>query len=189
MQACRNQNEILMLDALGELNDSRMRREWENHLKICDGCRRERASMLALLGRVKDAGMPPELSDRQADAMAKTIGWKLRNERIKPFRESPRRFRFMPVLAAACAVIAVVLGAYRLQQHLSVPGNEMEMSADLMLPEDLEIIKNYDLLKDMDTIEKLMHVVDIPDNGHGTEEDAPEETQGMRRDENGKNYA
>ena len=189
MQACRNQNEILMLDALGELNDPRMRREWENHLKICDGCRRERASMLAILGRVKDAGMPPELSDRQADAMAKTIGWKLRNERIKPFRESPRRFRFMPVLAAACTVIAVVLGAYRLQQHLSVPGNEMEMSADLMLPEDLEVIKNYDLLKDMDTIEKLIHVVDIPDNGHGTEEDAPEETQGMRRDENGKNYA
>lgn len=189
MQTCRNQNEILMLDALGELNDPRMRREWENHLKTCDGCRRERASMLALLGRVKDAGMPPELSAEQADAMAKTIGWKLRNERIKPFQESPRRFRFMPVLAAACAVIVVVLGGYRLQQHLSVPGNEMEMSADLMLPEDLEIIKNYDLLRDMDTIEKLMHVVDIPDNGPGIEEDAPEETQGMLRDENGKKYA
>jgi hypothetical protein len=53
----------------------------------------------------------------------------------------------------------------------------------------LEIIKNYDLLKDKDPIEKLMHVVDIPDNGHGPEEDAPEETQGMLRDENGKKYA
>ena len=65
----------------------------------------------------------------------------------------------------------------------------MEMSADLMLPEDLEIIKNFDLLKDMDTIEKLMHVVDIPDNGSGTEEDTTGETQGMHGDENGKKYA
>lgn len=189
MQACRNQNEILMLDALGELNDPHMRRDWENHLKACDGCRRERARMLALLGKVKHAGMPPELSDRQADAMAKTIGWKLRNERIKPFQERPRRFRFMPVLAAACAIMVVVLGGYRLQQYLAGPGNEMEMSADLILPEDLEIIKNLDLLKDMDTIEKLIHVVDIPDNGPGTEEGAPEETQGMNRNEIGKKYA
>jgi len=189
MQACRNQNEILMLDALGELKDSRMRRDWEDHLKACDGCRQERARMLNLLGKVKHAGMPPELTAEQADAMAKTIGWQLRNERIKTFQESPRRFRFMPVLATACAIIVVVLGGYRLQQHLSIPGHEMEMSADLMLPEDLEIIKNFELLKDMDTIEKLMHVVDIPDNGVGTEEDALEETQGMHRDENGKRYA
>lgn len=189
MQACRDQNEVLMLDALGELNDPRMRRDWESHLTACEGCRRERARMLDLLSKVKHAGMPPELSDRQADAMAQAIGWKLRNERIKPFRESPRRFRFIPVLATACAIIVVVLGGYRLQQYLSGSGSEMEMSADLMLPEDLEIIKNFDLLKDMDTIEKLMHVVDIPDNGPETEEGAPEETQGMHRDEIGKQYA
>jgi hypothetical protein len=41
----------------------------------------------------------------------------------------------------------------------------------------------------MDTIEKLIHVVDIPDNVPGAEEGAQEETQGMHRDENGKRYA
>jgi len=189
MQACRNQNEILMLDALGELNDPRMRRDWAYHLDACEGCRRERTRMLDLLGKVKHAGMPPELSEQQADAMAKAIAWRLRNERIATSRGSSGRFRLVPVLATACAIIVVVLGGYRLQQHLSVPGNEMEMSADLMLPEDLEIIKNLDLLKEMDTMEKLMHVVDIPDNGPGTEEGAAEETQGMLRDENGKKYA
>ena len=188
MQACRNQNETLMLDVLGELNNPRMRRDWEDHLKACDGCREERARTLNLLGRVKHAGMPPELSAEQADAMAKTIGWKLRNERIAPRRETGRRFRLGPVLATACAIIVVMLGGYRLQQYLSVSGNEVEMSADLMLPEDLEIIKNLDMLKDMDTIEKLMHVVDVPENGTGTEQGAPE-TQGMHPDENGKRYA
>ena len=39
----------------------------------------------------------------------------------------------------------------------------------------------------MDTIEKLMHVVDIPENGTETEQGAPE-TQGMHPDENGKRY-
>ncbi len=188
MQACRHQNEILMLDVLGELNDPQMRRNWEEHLKACDGCRRERSRTLGLLGKVKHAGMPPELPARQADAMAKAIGWRLRNERLAPLGETLRRFRLVPVLATACAIIVVVIGGYELQQRLSNRGNEMEISADLMPPQDLEIIKHLDLLRDMDTIEKLMHVVDIPDNGPGTEQGTPE-TQGMHRDENGKRYA
>jgi hypothetical protein len=188
MQACRNQNELLMLDALGELNDPRMRRDWEDHLKACSGCRRERARMLNLLSKVKHAGMPPELSAEQADAMAKSISWKLRNERIKPFQETPRRIRFVPVLAAACAIIAVVVVGYHFQEQNSDPTKEMAMSPEFMPPQDLEVIKHLDLLKDMDTIEKLMHVVDVPENGTGTEQ-GTEETQGMHRDENGKRYA
>ena len=189
MQACRDQNETLMLDVLGELNDPRQRRDWEGHLEACGGCRRERARLLALLGRVKRAGMAPELSAEQADAMAKTVGWRLRNERIAARRENGRRLRLVPALAAACAIVVVVLGGYRLQQHLGGAGSETEMTAELMPPEDLEIIKNLDLLRDMDTIEKLLHVVDVPDNGTGTEPDAPE-TQGMMPlDENGKTYA
>lgn len=188
MQVCRHQNEILMLDVLGELNDPQMRRNWEEHLKACDGCRRERSRTLGLLGKVKQAGMPPELPARQADAMAKAIGWRLRNERLAPLGETLRRFRLVPALATACAVIVVVIGGYELQQRLSNRGNEMEISADLLPPQDLEIIKHLDLLRDMDTIEKLMHVVDIPDNGPGTEQ-GTQETQGMHRDENGKRYA
>jgi hypothetical protein len=189
MQACRNQNEILMLDVLGELNDPQMRRNWEDHLQACDGCRRERARTLGLLGRVKQAGMPPELPPRQADAMAKAVGWRLRNERLAPRGETRRRFRIVPVLATACAIMVAVLGGYRLQQYLSDSGNEIGISADLMLPEDLEIIKHLDLLKDMDTLEKLMHVVDVPDNGTPGAEQGPSETQGMQRNENEERYA
>ncbi len=189
MQACRHQNEVLMLDALGELNDPRMRRDWEDHLKACDGCRRDRARMLNLLGKVKQAGMPPELTAEQADVMAKAVGWRLRNERLAPPREVGRRFRFVPVLATACAIVVAVVAGYHFQERLADPNNEMAMSTEFMPPEDLEIIKYLDLLKDMDTIEKLIHVVDIPDNVPGAEEGAPEETQGMHRDENGKRYA
>jgi hypothetical protein len=141
------------------------------------------------LGKVKHAGMPPELSARQADVMAQAVGWRLRNERIAALRETRRRFRLVPALATACALIVVLLGGYRLQQYLSDPGNEIGISADLMLPEDLEIIKHLDLLKDMDTLEKLMHVVDIPDNGTPGTEQGPSETQGMQRNEYEERYA
>jgi hypothetical protein len=188
MQACRHLNEVLMLDVLGELNDPQTRRDWEEHLKACDGCRLERSRTLGLLGQVKRAATPPELPARQADAMAQAIGWRLRNERLAPAPETGRRFRLAPVLATAGAIIVLVVGGYVLQQRLSERGNEMGMTADLMPPQDLEIIKNLDLLKDMDTIEKLMHVVDIPDNGPGTEQETPE-TQGLHQDENENRYA
>jgi hypothetical protein len=182
MQACQHRNETLLLDVLGELGDPRMRRDWEEHLAGCDGCRRERAAMLSLLGKVKQAGMPPELSAEQADAMAKAVGWKLRNERIQPPRQTGRRFRFLPVFASACAVIVVLFAGYLLQDRLSGRDNDVATSADL------EVIKHLDLLKDMDTIEKLIQVVDIPDDMPGTEQGAPE-TQGVYRDGGAKSYA
>jgi len=121
--------------------------------------------------------------------MVKTVGWKLRNERLAPARETGRRFRLVPVLATACAIVVAVAVGYHFQARLADPNNEMAASAEFMPPEDLEVIKYLDLLKDMDTIEKLIHVVDIPDNVPGAEEGAQEETQGMHRDENGKRYA
>jgi 5,10-methylenetetrahydrofolate reductase len=92
------------------------------------------------------------------------------------------------MLAAACAVILVVMAGYYFKERHSDSAKEMAMVTEFMPPQDLEVIKHLDLLKDMDTIEKLIHVVDIPENGTGTEQDASE-TQGMYPDENGKSYA
>lgn len=185
MQACQDQNEVLMLDVLGELKDPRMRREWEDHLKACEGCRRERAGMLSLLGKVRQAVMPPELSAKQADAMAQAVGWKLRNERMQPVRQTGRRLRFLPVFASACAILVVLFLGYQLQDRLLGRDNEMA----LVPAQDLEVIQHLDLLKEMDTIEKLIQVVDIPDDLPGMEQGAPETEEGMHRDESGKSYA
>jgi hypothetical protein len=54
---------------------------------------------------------------------------------------------------------------------------------------DLEVIQHLDLLKEMDTIERLIQVVDLPDDLPGTEQGAPETEEGMHRDESGKSYA
>jgi hypothetical protein len=183
MQACRNLNETLVLDVLGELNDLRARRDWEEHLDACDGCRRERAQMLQLLGKVKKAGMPPELPADRAAAMANHVGWRLGNERISRQNKAGRRLRLVPVLAAACALIVIGLAGYRMQDRFFGSGSDSDLTAGLQLPQqDLEVIKHLDLLKDMDTIEKLVHVVDPSGNGQTPLETNPE-TQGMQPNE------
>jgi hypothetical protein len=186
-KACRNQNETLMLDVLGELHDSRMRSEWEAHLRACDSCRRERACMLQLLGNVREAGAPPGLSAAEMDAMAGAVGWRLRNERLARPQKNARSLRLVPALAAACALLVVVVFGYHLKDRWTSPEGRGEISAELHA-EDLDVIKHLDLLKDMDTIEKLIHVVDLPSNGQTPDQTAPE-TQGMHRDDMGKAYA
>jgi hypothetical protein len=178
--ACRNQNETLMLDVLGELHDSNVRRLWEDHLRACDGCRRERDRMLQLLGKVREAGMPPELPPARADTMAAAVSWRLRNERLARPEKAGRRIRLLPALAAGCALLVVVAIGYRLQDRFFSSEGGEDISAELQA-QDLEIIKHLDLLKDMDTIEKLIHIVDLPEDGQGPDSAAPE-TQGMHKD-------
>ncbi len=185
---CRNQNEALMLDVLGELHDPRMRSEWESHLGGCESCRRERGRMLQVLGKVRQAGTPPELSAVQVDAMAGALGWRLRNERLQRTPQTGRRLRWVPALAAACALLVVVAFGYRFKDHWVAPEEGREIAME-MYPDDLDIIKNLDLLKDLDTIEKLIHVVDVdlPPDEQAPDQAAPQ-TQGMHGDGNGKAY-
>jgi hypothetical protein len=183
MQACRNQSETLMLDILGELTDPGARQDWEKHLDACDGCRRERMQMLQVISRVQQASMPPELPAERIDAMANHVGWRLRNERIPRKEKGGRGFRLVPAMAAACALIVIGLLGYQVQDRFFDADKDVELTAGLQLQQqDFEVIKYLDLLKDMDTIEKLVHVVDTGANGQTPSEDNPE-TQGTQPNE------
>lgn len=186
--ACRNQNETLMLDVLGELHDSSVRRMWEDHLRACDGCRRERGRMLQLLGKVREAGMPPELPAAQTDSMAAAVGWRIRNERLAQSGKTiGRRFRLFPALAAGCAFMVVLAVGYRLQDRLFGPLGGGDIAVE-MQEQDFEVVKHLDLLKDMDTIEKLIQVVDIDSEGQRPDQAAPD-TQGMHPDASTRTHA
>mgnify|MGYP007118331917 CR=1 FL=1 len=56
-------------------------------------------------------------------------------------------------------------------------------SAPQLEAPDLDVVKHLDLLREMDTIEKLIQIVDIPDNGQAPGEPSPE-TQGTQPDGN-----
>jgi hypothetical protein len=179
--ACFHQSDALMLDVLREPMDPMLRRQWEEHLASCEGCRRERAELEHVLGRVRNAGEPPALSAQQADAMVNAVAWRLRNERLETHAAPRRRITVWRSLAAACALLVVVALGYRAQEHFFP-----EPVADL---QDIEVIKHLDLLREMDTIEKLVEVVDLDLAPAGQPEQAPAtETQG-NRDGNGNEKA
>lgn len=174
---CRHSNDTLLLDVLGELNDARLRDSWEKHLRGCVACRRERDRMLRLIGDVRRSGMPPELTPAQAQAMANAVGWRLKNERPGRPEKTGRRLRLMPALAAACALFVAVFLGDRLTDRVFDREGGDEISAELNVL-DLEVINHLDLLKNLDTIERLIHVVDLPTNGLTPDEATPE-TQGQ----------
>jgi hypothetical protein len=113
--------------------------------------------------------------------MARHVGWRLRNERLTAGAAPRRRVTVWRALAAACALLVVVALGYRAQE-MFIP----EPMADL---QDIEVIKHLDLLRELDTIEKLVEVVDLDLAPAGSEPgQAPgAETQGSR-DSNGKSY-
>jgi hypothetical protein len=179
---CSHHSDTLMLDVLGEPMDLRLSRDWEHHLASCEACRREREQLVHVLGCVRRVGEPPALSARGADALANAVGWRLRNERLKAHAAPRRRLPLWRSLAAACALLVVVVFGYRAQEQFFP-----ESVADL---QDIEVIKHLDLLREMDTIEKLVEVVDLDlTPGGPAAEPAPgSETQGSR-DSGGKSHA
>jgi hypothetical protein len=188
MQTCRNHNETLMLDVLNELTDPRVRRDWEGHLASCSACRVEKARMLHLLWQVRISGRPPELSDAEAQRMAGAVSREIRN---RPGRVSGSgwSFRLVPALAAACVLIITVMAGYWLQDSFFGAGRVADLASEPQLEApDLDVVKHLDLLRDMDTIEKLIRIVDIPDNGQAPGEPNPE-TQGTQPDGNSHGVA
>jgi hypothetical protein len=183
MQACRNHNETLMLDVLDELTDPRVRRDWEGHLASCSGCRTEKAQMLHLLGQVRASGSPPELSNAEVQRMAGAVSREIRNWPGQ-VAKSGWSFRLAPALAAACVLIIMVTAGYWFKDSFFGAGRVFDLASEPRLEApDLDVVKHLDLLRDMDTIEKLIQIVDIPDNGISPGEPNPE-TQGTQPDEN-----
>jgi hypothetical protein len=188
MQPCRNYNETLMLDVLDELTDPRVHRDWVGHLASCSGCRTEKARMRHLLGQVRASGSPPELSNTEAQRMAGAISREIRN---RPGRatKSGWSFRLVPALAASCLLIITVMAGYWLQGSFFGAGKVAGLASEPQLdPPDLDVVKHLDLLRDMDTIKKLIQIVDIPDNGQAPGEPNPE-TQGTQADANSHRVA
>ncbi len=163
MPGCIDRNEQVMLDVYGEL-DAGERSAWEDHLRTCADCRREKENLTAMLGQVRQAMAPPPLSMRDSVAMVRQV-----QDRLAVFRlpGGPRQFvkgkraSWIPVLATACVLVLVaIFVGYERSGTIDQPVvPRIDISQNL--PEiDEEIVKNLDLLKNFNTLEKLSQVVD-----------------------------
>jgi anti-sigma factor RsiW len=182
MSACQDQQSTIMLDVYGDL-DAETRAHLQQHLETCEDCRRERRHLLEVIGKTKAAIQPPELSATEAKRMTNAIIWKLNHAR--PLKWWPPIFayrpsRVVPALAAASIliVIASIIGYNTFtadhQYHSSA-----SLQAEQLSPQDLEIIQNLDLLRDMEALQKLVQAVD-PSSTNPPADNSFNDTQGMK---------
>ena len=167
MIACPNHQETLWLDVYGEL-DPIKRSVWERHLETCTGCREERQRLLGLLGLVRDEVGPPLLSPNKVSALSWSIKRGLREQRAttrwwKGLLGVPNRL--IPALAAVALLIVAVgwFATNKVQSPSSLQNLSGLKSEEQMVVKDLEVIDNLELLEEMDTLWKLVQVVDNRD--------------------------
>jgi anti-sigma factor RsiW len=172
--ACKDYYENLVLDVMGE-PDPETLNHWENHLEGCGACRSERKRLMTLLEEMRKRANPPELPETEAARFAQRISWTLRNEKIQAGLKQPPRTTVMRRIPAMAALsLLLVFGAvlwYRAGDRFFQPGQTDEQRAEMALPkQDLDVIKNLDMLKDMETIRKLVQTIDQPNR---TGKDSP----------------
>lgn len=191
MSACKNQKSTIMLDIYGEL-DAEERMRLQQHLEICEGCRKERQQMVGLMGKIKTTMKSPELSFTEAKRMANTILWRLNNARSPKWWSqifATRPSRLIPALAAA-SILIVMAGI--IGYNTFIADNKFRYSANVateqLNSQDLEIINNLDLLRDMDAIQKLVQAVDQSPTNLPTDKTF-DDTQGMKNGIYGGDYA
>jgi len=164
MEPCPDYKETLWLDVYDEL-DPNERPNWERHLEECEACREERKQLLGMIQTVKEAVPSSELSPEKAQAMAGSINRKVDSEREdiwwrKPLFGTPSTL--IPALATTCLLI-VALSWFSLKE-LKKPAAVQMISGlaleEQILSEDLDVIRNLDLLQEMEVLEKLANFLD-----------------------------
>jgi hypothetical protein len=163
MPDCTDRNEQVMLDVYGEL-DAGARSALEDHLSSCADCRREKESLTAMLGQVRQAMVPPPLSMRDSAAMVRKVQDRLAVFRLPGGLRQPvkkKRVSWIPAFAAACVLVLVaIFVGYERSGNIAQPvAQRIDISQKLPENEE-EIVKNLDLLKNFNTLEKLSQVVD-----------------------------
>ena len=163
MPDCTDRNEQVMLDVYGEL-DAGARSAWEDHLRTCADCRREKENLTAMLGQVRQAMAPQPLSMQDSTVMVRKVQDRLAGFRLPWGRRQPvkeKRALWIPALATVCVfvLVAIFIGYERSGTIDQPVAQRIDISQKLPENEE-EIVKNLDLLKNFNTLEKLSQVVD-----------------------------
>ncbi|MEW6668592.1 MAG: hypothetical protein AB1512_25550 [Thermodesulfobacteriota bacterium] len=173
MKSCPEYEEMVVLDAHGELDPSG-HAACGAHLQTCRACREAHLRLQRMLGGLKETMRHPALTPGQTESLVKSVRASLSGERGAAawWRDLffGRPWRLMPAMASLC-VLVIALYIFGLR---TVEGpNRIQTDSDSrpwgeLRSEDLEIIKNLDLLKEMEWVQRLVQAIDETDNGTPT---------------------
>ena len=164
MEPCSGYKEKLILDACGEL-DQKERSALEEHMRKCEGCRRERERVSRFRESMKEIMPTPELSPMQSRELTGAIMRKLGEKQKKSWWKKwdlIGGYRLIPALAAACLII-VTLGWFSLKVLNDSPSSQPivgQNGGSSLITEDMEVIENLEFLEEMDILNKLVERVD-----------------------------
>lgn len=167
MKPCAKHREILFLDVYGDL-DPEIRSAWEEHLKDCEACRREKERVQRLVAGVQGIMDAPKLSESQVDEAVYHV-----RKRIAGIRREKawyRCFGFRPWgFAAAAGALSVMLFMWATLDiggpnvPFKMPITSLYDTQEHALVENLEIIQHLDMLREMESLRKLVQIVDDVD--------------------------
>ena len=168
MEACPEYRETLWLDVHGELKAGE-RREWEEHLQECDGCRKERTRLARLLDKTRDSLRPEDYSPEESARLSEAILRKTARDRGRWWRI------FDPLLPGgpkpAYALVAVCLAVLAFGWFRWEPGrNQAPLRTasgtgkeNVSQVGEAEMLQNLGLLEELEVIEKVVKLVDRRD--------------------------
>jgi len=154
---CSKFRETMVMDVYGELPSGD--KEWEEHLKRCPRCSRERERLKALLGKVEREWRQtcPEGYDKRrlTTSIMESIGRSSERRWIAWSRiPSPG----LTVAFTLCLAIGVV--AWQYLQGQGGGGRPLGGSEDQFLAENSELFEEMELLQEMDLVQKLVQLID-----------------------------
>jgi len=165
MKACAEYQEIIWMDLYEELKPD-LRSRLRRHLAACPACRMERSRMGRVLDAAREGAPGAELAPAAAEAMTRSITDTLRRDRNRGgwrqrFGLGPR-MPFSTLAATGLALLLLVWGGIRYDFGGSPvsTGIRLSRTEQTLLQEDYEVIRHLDFLEEMDTMEKLVQVVD-----------------------------
>lgn len=193
MKPCADHRKTLMLDIYGELGQEE-RPVWEAHLKTCEACRRERLRMQGLLGNLKGVMGPPGLSSRQVGEGIQTVRKRLMDARKVPWWRkvmSVRPAMLVPAAVAFCALLLAVtmVDMETLKTSIGIRTASAPGGIEQLGSEDLEVIENMDLLREMESLGKLVRAVDDANGVLRFRDMNPQDIQGSLLHEKNESHA
>ena len=179
---CPKYEKMLLSDVTGVLDDG-LRFSWESHLKRCEACRQEKERLQAMIKRMKSTSATPALSPAEADTMVARINRQLTMNKKRPSLFSAWTQTHGKLISAAVAacLLFIVTGILWFdnrpqqfgQRAMTIPRLGITISQ-----EEIDIITDFELLEELDSLEKIVQLVDYseptpattdkPNNSHGS---------------------
>ena len=165
MKACAEYQEIIWMDHFEELKPD-LRSRLRRHLSVCPACRLEWNRMGRVMNAARERAPEGKLAPAAAEAMTRSILETLRRDRSRrTWRHGlhlASGIRFPALAATGLALLLLVWVGARID-FVGFPASSttrLSRAEQTLLQEDFEVIRNLDFLEEMDTVKKLVQVVD-----------------------------